>query len=108
MKLQPLDLKQGEDFGYSVAACDITGDGRDDLIVGSPSYAEDQFHYNVGRLHVFVFDPTQNTLRDTRFDFKLYSQYKYYNIGSSLITNFLAHCGLYLEPLLLHWDPLMR
>ena len=35
MKLQPLDLKQGEDFGYSVAACDITGDGRDDLVVGS-------------------------------------------------------------------------
>ena len=65
MKLQPLGLKPGEDFGFSVAACDINGDGRDDLIVGSPSYAGDQYQYNVGRVHVFVFDRT--TLIDTRF-----------------------------------------
>ena len=85
MKLQPLDLKQGEDFGYSVAACDITGDGRDDLIVGSPSYAEDQFHYNVGRLHVFVFDTRQNNLIDKRF------------VCSSIFPYIHKTCLVYLE-----------
>ena len=56
----------GESFGHAVAACDINGDGRDDLIVGAPTYALDQYQYNVGRVHVFVFNLDQDTLQRIR------------------------------------------
>ena len=44
----------GEHFGSSVAACDFTGDGRDDLVVGAPNFAKDRHSYNSGRVHVFI------------------------------------------------------
>jgi len=47
-------LKMGEEFGVAVAACDINGDRRDDLIVGAPGYSGDVNHYNTGRVHVFI------------------------------------------------------
>ena len=62
--------QMGETFGHAVAACDINGDGRDDLIVGAPTYALDQYQYNVGRVHVFVFNQDQDTLQRIRlFDY---------------------------------------
>ena len=62
-------LLVGEDFGFSIASCDINGDGRDDLIVGAPSYAEDQYQYNVGRIHVFVFNKQSDTLQRVRLGY---------------------------------------
>ena len=38
----------GEGFGWSVAACDLDGNGRDDLIVGSPMYR--YLHTNINNL----------------------------------------------------------
>ena len=58
--------QMGETFGHAIAACDINGDGRDDLIVGAPTYALDQYQYNVGRVHVFVFNQDQDTLQRIR------------------------------------------
>ena len=46
--------KIGEHFGSAVAACDFTGDGGDDLIVGAPNYAKDRNSFNSGRVHVFT------------------------------------------------------
>ena len=46
-------VKIGEHFGAAVAACDLTGDGRDDLLVGAPNYG-DRLHYNTGRVHVLI------------------------------------------------------
>ena len=51
--LERIGLQIGEGFGTAVAACDITGDGRDDLIVGAPFYSPDRTRYNVGRIHIF-------------------------------------------------------
>jgi len=47
-------LHMGEEFGMAVAACDVSGDGKDDLLVGSPGYSESGEHYNTGRVHVFL------------------------------------------------------
>lgn len=44
----------GEHFGSSVAACDFTGDGNDDLVVGAPNYAKDRNSFSSGRVHVFM------------------------------------------------------
>ena len=44
----------GEHFGSSVTACDFTGDGRDDLVIGAPNYAKDRNSYDTGRAHVFI------------------------------------------------------
>ena len=46
-------LKIGEHFGAAVSACDLTGDGRDDLLVGAPNYG-DLHHHNTGRVHVLI------------------------------------------------------
>ena len=46
-------LKMGEHFGAAVSACDLTGDGRDDLLVGAPNYG-DHVHPNTGRVHVLI------------------------------------------------------
>ena len=51
--MEIIGLQMEEGFGSSVAACDITGDGRDDLIVGAPFYSPDRTRYNVGRIHIF-------------------------------------------------------
>ena len=44
-------VKTGEHFGAAVAACDLRGEGRDDLFVGAPNYG-DRYHFNTGRVHV--------------------------------------------------------
>eukprot|EP00091_Calanus_sinicus_P022357 TRINITY_DN7057_c0_g1_i2.p2 TRINITY_DN7057_c0_g1~~TRINITY_DN7057_c0_g1_i2.p2 ORF type:complete len:131 (-),score=20.67 TRINITY_DN7057_c0_g1_i2:337-729(-) len=44
----------GEGFGVAVTACDITGDGRDDLIVGAPYFSPGRRLFNVGRIHIFL------------------------------------------------------
>ena len=46
--------KPGEHFGSSLAACDIDGDDRDDLIVGAPHYPESQQTYNSGLVYVIM------------------------------------------------------
>merc|ERR1719264_1733464 len=46
-------LQMGEGFGWSVAACDLNGDGLDDLIAGSPMYSDEDKH-NTGRVHFFL------------------------------------------------------
>jgi len=46
-------LQMGEGFGSAVAACDLNGDGADDLIVGSPMYSDEDSH-NIGRVHFFL------------------------------------------------------
>jgi len=51
--LERIGLQIGEGFGTAIAACDITGDGRDDLIVGAPFYSPGRTRYNVGRIHIF-------------------------------------------------------
>ena len=53
-------------FGASVAACDVNGDGHDDLIVGAPHYAENENFWNTGRAHVFLWNSTTNKLEVSR------------------------------------------
>lgn len=45
----------GTYFGYAVAAVDVDGDDRDDLIVGAPLHTEpnNERAYEVGRVYVF-------------------------------------------------------
>jgi len=52
--LEVVGLQIGEGFGISTAACDITGDGRDDLIVGAPNFSPGRRMFNVGRIHIFL------------------------------------------------------
>ena len=37
----------------SAAACDIDGDGYDELVVGAPHYAANEKAFNTGRVHLF-------------------------------------------------------
>ena len=46
--------KPGEHFGSSLAACDIDGDGREDLVVGAPNYAQSKQTYNSGLAYVIM------------------------------------------------------
>ena len=59
----------GEHFGAAVAACDLTGDGRDDLLVGAPNYG-DRDHHNTGRVHVLI-TASSTKLSLQRFTFLL-------------------------------------
>lgn len=45
----------GAYFGYAVAASDVDGDGRDDLIVGAPLHTEpnNEKKYEMGRVYIF-------------------------------------------------------
>jgi len=52
--LEVLGLQMGESFGAATSACDITGDGRDDLIVGAPTYSPSRKTFNSGRIHIFL------------------------------------------------------
>ena len=47
-------IQMGEGFGTSAAACDINGDGFDDLIVGAPTFSSGRSSKNMGRVHVFI------------------------------------------------------
>jgi hypothetical protein len=45
----------GERFGSAVAACDLDGNGRDDLVVGAPLYAPaGGEQYETGRIFVYL------------------------------------------------------
>ena len=62
-------INMGEHFGAAVAACDLTGDGRDDLLVGAPNYG-DRDHPNTGRVHVLI-TASSTKLSLQRFTFLL-------------------------------------
>ena len=47
-------VNTGEGFGTVAVACDINGDGFDELMVGAPYYAKDYRHYDTGRVHVYI------------------------------------------------------
>ena len=49
--------QMGESFGSAVAACDINRDGRDDLIVGAPTFASRRQNLNTGKVYVLINDP---------------------------------------------------
>ena len=61
-------LVMGEGFGMSAAACDFNGDGFDDLVVGAPHYAYNQYVYNTGRVH--LFEMSRNKLQRIRLNLK--------------------------------------
>ncbi len=47
-------VNTGEGFGTVAVACDIDGDGFDELMIGAPYYAKDYRHYDTGRVHVYI------------------------------------------------------
>ena len=49
--------QMGEGFGSAVAACDINRDGRDDIIVGAPTFASRRQNLNTGKVYVLINDP---------------------------------------------------
>ncbi|XP_055845069.1 integrin alpha-PS2 isoform X2 [Episyrphus balteatus] len=46
----------GAYFGYSMATCDVDGDGYDDLIIGAPMFSEpnNEGKYDVGRVYIMM------------------------------------------------------
>ena len=44
----------GERFGKSVIGCDITGDGLDDVIVGSPLSSSSKHEFDTGKIYVYL------------------------------------------------------
>lgn len=50
----------GAYFGYSLAACDIDGDGLDDIIIGAPLYTDlkdNKGYYETGRVYFIYQGP---------------------------------------------------
>ena len=41
----------GEYFGGSVSTCDVNNDGRDDVIVGAPTWSSDM---DEGRIYAYI------------------------------------------------------
>ena len=52
----------GERFGKATAACDLTGDGLDDLIVGAPYGSKTEHEFDSGKVFVYVMNETKNVL----------------------------------------------
>ncbi|XP_066954008.1 integrin alpha-PS3-like isoform X2 [Macrobrachium rosenbergii] len=52
----------GENFGASLVAADVNGDGLSDLIVGSPTYSEPN-KPDIGRIQVFIGTTERNILK---------------------------------------------
>ncbi|XP_023348645.1 integrin alpha-PS4, partial [Eurytemora carolleeae] len=57
----------GEGFGFTAAACDINGDGKDDLLIGAPFYTANNKNYDTGAVYVY----TNRWNKNDRFKFNL-------------------------------------
>lgn len=49
----------GAYFGFSIASCDVNGDGFEDLIVGAPYYSSGKYESNAGAIYVYLNHETE-------------------------------------------------
>jgi len=61
---------KGEYFGSSLLALDIDGDKLDDLIIGAPSYSDEQ-NLEIGRIYVYMNSKVRIHFLETKFFFSL-------------------------------------
>ncbi len=53
------DRGKGSYFGFSMAACDVDGDGSQDLVVGAPYFTDNKFEPNSGAIYVYLNHKTK-------------------------------------------------
>ena len=100
--IEQITSTAGSNFGTSLAAGDINGDGIDDLVVGSPGYDSSSTATDVGRARLFlgsdanrlVSNASNSDTEDNERDASLQGQAKDSLAGSSVHIDDLDQDGI--------------